>query len=169
MGPAPFRAEVGEPREQAEVRRDRGGQRVGGGFGGGDTWGTRLSREVLLFPGQPAARAQHRRAGRDQRREELPERRRQRLPAVLRHDQRGRLPGARSERVSARGGEREYHRPMRGAGRAVRARVWGIAGEPFVWRRASLAHILRARPNRPAIVAWRVPGAVPADWAWHGE
>ena len=56
----------------------------------------------LLHPRQPAPRAQHRRAGRHQRGEELPERRRQRLPPVLRHDQGRRLPRARGQRLPAR-------------------------------------------------------------------
>ena len=55
---------------------------VGTGLAGGAAAATlgeaRLQRPELLHPGQPAPRAQHRRAGRHQRRQELPQRRRQR-------------------------------------------------------------------------------------------
>ena len=136
---------------------------VGSGLAGASAaathGGTGLQGEMLLFPGQPAARAQHRGAGRHQRRQELSERRRQRLPAFLRHDQGRRFPRARSECLSAGAGEREHHRPMRGAGRAVRARIRRVAGEPLLRRRAGVAHVLRARPDRPAIVARRLSGA----------
>ena len=113
----------------------------------------------LLHPGQPAPRAQHRRAGRHQRREELPERRRQRLSPVLRHDQGRRLSGARSQRLPAGAAERQHHRSVRRAGRAVRARVRRPARQPIVRRRAGVAHVLRARPDRPAAAARRVPVA----------
>ena len=58
-----------------------------------------LQRQVLLLPGQPAPRPQHRRPGRHQRRQELPERRRQRLPPLLRHRQGRRLPRPRGQRL----------------------------------------------------------------------
>ena len=156
VGPAQVRDEAGQPGQQAQVhdhrRRHRPGRRVGGGL----ARRARLQRPELLHPGQPAARAQHRRAGRHQRREELPERRRQRLPAVLRHGQGRRLPLARSERLPARAAERQHHRPVRGAGRAVRARVRRPARQPIVRRRAGVAHVLRARPDRPAAAARRL-------------
>src|SRR5207253_2537259 len=72
----------------------------------------RLPRVLLLLPGFPAARALDRGAGRDQRRQELPERRRLGVPAVLRHDQRRRLPRARGQRVPPGGGQRPHHRPV---------------------------------------------------------
>ena len=53
----------------------------------------------------------------------------------------------------------EHHRPVRGAGRAVRARVRRPARQPIVRRRAGLAHVLRPRPDRPAAAARRLPGA----------
>ena len=56
-------------------------------FGGRDSGRTWLQRQSFLFPGQPETRALDRRAGRYQRREKLPQRRRQRLSFVLRHDQ----------------------------------------------------------------------------------
>ena len=92
VGPAQVRDEAGQPGQQAQVhdhrRRHRPGRRVGGRV----ARRAGLQRPELLHPGQPAPRAQHRRAGRHQRREELPERRRQRLPPVLRHGQGRRLP-----------------------------------------------------------------------------
>ena len=136
-------------------RRHRPGRRVGGGV----ARRARLQRPELLHPGQPAPRAQHRRAGRHQRRQELPERRRQRLPAVLRHGQGRRLPLARSQRLPAGAAQRQHHRPVRGAGRAVRARVRRAARQPLVRRRAGVAHVLRARPDRPAAAARRLPVA----------
>ena len=53
---------------------------------------------------------------------------------------------------------------MRRAGRAVRARVRRAARQPLVRRRPGLAHVLRARPDRPAAAARRLsvadaPGA----------
>ena len=55
------------------------GSGLGRRFGRRDAGGTGLQGQMLLFSGQPAPRALHRRAGRHQRREELSERRRQRL------------------------------------------------------------------------------------------
>ena len=83
----------------------------------------RLQRQVLLLPGQPAPRPLDRRPGRHQRRQELPERRRQRLPPLLRHGQGRRLPRARGERLPPRRAVGEHHRPVRGPGRALRPRV----------------------------------------------
>ena len=50
----------------------------------------------------------------------------------------------------------EHHRSVRRAGRAVRARVRRAARQPLVRRRAGLAHLLRARPDRPAAAARRL-------------
>ena len=58
--------------------------------------------KCFCFQDSPAPRALHRRAGRHQRRQELPERRRQRLPPVLRHGQGRRLPLARGQRLPPR-------------------------------------------------------------------
>ena len=78
---------------------------VGSGLAGGSAAATlgELGYKVkcFLLSGQPAARAQHRRARRNQRREKLSERRRQRLSPFLRHDQGRRFSFARSERLSA--------------------------------------------------------------------
>ena len=55
--------------------------------------------------------------------------------------------------------EREHHRPVRRAGRAVRPRVRRPARQPVVRWRAGVAHVLRPRPDRPAAAARRLPGA----------
>ena len=105
---------------------------VGTGLAGGSAaaiaGGAGLQRQVLLLPGFPAARALHRRAGRHQRGQELSQRRRQRLPALLRHRERRRFPLARSQRLSPGADLAQHHRPVRGPGRAVRARILGLAG-----------------------------------------
>ena len=156
VGPPPLRIEAGQPGQPPQVHRHHRRHRPGRRVGGVVARRARLQRPELLHPGQPAARAQHRRAGRHQRREELPERRRQHPAAVLRHDQGRRLPVARSERLPAGAAERQHHRPVRGAGRAVRARVRRPARQPVVRRRAGVAHVLRARPDRPAAAARRL-------------
>ena len=80
------------------------------------------------------------------------------LPALLRHDQGRRLPLARGERLPARAGLERDHRPGDGAGRAVRARVRRAARQPLLRRRAGVADVLRARADRPAAAARRLPG-----------
>src|SRR5256712_490054 len=110
-----------------------------------------------------AAGALDRGAGRDQRRQELPERRRLGVPTVLRHDQGRRLPRARGQRVSAGRGQRQHHRPVHGPGCPVRARVRRLAGESLLRRGPGRAHLLRARPDRPATAARRLSGVVAAD------
>ena len=62
----------------------------------------RLQRQVLLLPGLAPARPLDRGAGRHQRRQELPQRRRQHLPALLRHREGRRLPRPRGQRLPAR-------------------------------------------------------------------
>ena len=61
--------------------------------------------------------------------------------------------------TGSRSCQRQHHRPVRRAGRAVRARVRRPARQPLVRRRAGVAHVLRARPDRPAAAARRLPGA----------
>ena len=159
MGPSPLRVEAGEPRQPPQVHRHRRGHGPGRGLGRRGAGRAGLQRAQLLHPGQPAARPQHRGPGRHQRRQELPERRRQHPAAVLRHGQGRRLPLARGERLPARPGERQHHRPVRRPGRALRARVRRAARQPVVRRRAGLAHVLRPRPDRPAAAARRLPVA----------
>ena len=97
-----FEVEAGQSGQPPPAFRDRRRHRPRRRVGGGVARRARLQRPGLLHPRQPAARAQHRRAGRHQRRQELSERRRQRLPAVLRHDQGRRLSRARGQRLPAR-------------------------------------------------------------------
>ena len=125
--------------------------------------------KCFCYQDSPAARALDRRPGRHQRGQELPERRRQRLPPVLRHDQGRRLPRARGQRLPAGRGVGEHHRPVRGPGRALRPRVRRPARQPLLRRGPGLAHVLRARPDRPAAPARRLPGARAPDRPRHGE
>ncbi|CAA9228085.1 MAG: Succinate dehydrogenase flavoprotein subunit, partial [uncultured Actinomycetospora sp.] len=151
--------EAGQPDQPPQDERPRGGHRPGRRRRGGDAGRGRLPRQVVLLPGQPPARALDRGAGRHQRRQELPLRRRLGAPAVLRHRQGRRLPLARVERAPPGRGQRQHHRPVRRAGRALRPRVLGPARHPLVRRHAGLAHLLRARADRPAAAAGRLPGA----------
>ena len=121
---AQVRHEAGQPGEQAEVLRDRRRHRAWPARSAAATLaelGYKVA--VLLLPGQPAAGALHRRPGRHQRGQELPERRRQRLPALLRHHQGRRLPRPRGQRLPPRRGVGQHHRPVRRPGRALRPRV----------------------------------------------
>ena len=96
-----FESKLVEPGQPAQVHGHRRRARAWPAASAAASLGRAgLQRAQLLHPRQPAARAQHRRAGRHQRREELPERRRQRLPAVLRHGQGRRLPRARGQRAT---------------------------------------------------------------------
>ena len=76
---------------------------------------------------------------------------------------------ARSERLPAGAAQRQHHRPVRRAGRAVRARVRRPARQPIVRRRPGVAHVLRARPDRPAAAARRVSVDDAAGRARHGQ
>ena len=155
----PVRGPHRQPRQPAPALGDRGRHRPGrrqrrrhAGRGG-------VRREVLLLPGLPAPRPLDRSPGRHQRRQELQGRRRLRLPALLRHHQGRRLPLARVQRLPAGPGQRQHHRPVRRAGRAVRPRVRRPARQPLLRRRPGLAHLLRPRPDRPAAADRRLPGA----------
>ncbi len=159
MGPHRFEMKLVNPANKRKytiiVVGIRPGRRVRGGHAGR----AGLQRPVLLLPGHAPPGPQHRRAGWHQRRQELPERRRQRLAAVLRHHQGRRLPGPRGQRLPAGPGQRQHHRSVRGAGRAVRAGVRRAAGQPLVRRRPGVAHLLCPGPDRPAAPAGRLPGA----------
>ena len=148
LGHAPLRGEAGQPGQPPQAHRHRRRHRPGRRLGRRDPGRTGLPRRAVLLPGLPAPRPLHRRAGRHQRREELPQRRRLRAPAVLRHRQGRRLPRPRVQRAPARADLRRDHRPVRGAGRAVRPRVRRAAGHPLLRRRPGLPHVLRPRPDR---------------------
>ena len=155
----------GQPPPAVDHRgRHRAGRRVGRGHPGRG----RLRGEVVLLPGLPAPGALDRRAGRDQRGQELQGRRRLGAPAVLRHHQGRRLPLPGVQRVPAGRGEPEHHRPVRGPGCAVRPGVRRAAGQPLVRRGAGLAHVLRPRADRPAAAARRLPGPGTPGRGGHG-
>ena len=94
------------PGQQAALHRDRGRHRPRRRVGRRLALRARLQGEGVLLPGLGAPRPLDRRAGRHQRGEELPERRRQRLSPVLRDDQGRRLPRPRGQRLPPRRGER---------------------------------------------------------------
>ncbi len=142
---AQVRYEAGQPGEQAEILRDR--RRFGARrrLGGGHAGRARLPGVVLLLPGQPAAGPLDRRPGRDQRRQELPERRRQRVSPLLRHGQGGRLPRSRGQRLPSGRGVGQHHRPVRGTGRSLRPRVRRVC-----WRTGRSAARRSRGPSTPA-------------------
>ena len=160
VGAAQVRREAGEPGQQAAVRDHRRRQRARRRVGRGDRWASSATRSTLFtFHDSPrrahsiaaqgginAAKNYHNDGDSV-------------YAALLRHRQGRRLPRPRGQRVPARAGERQHHRPVRRAGRAVRARVRRPARQPLVRWRAGVAHVLRARPDRPAAAARRVPGA----------
>ena len=61
----------------------------------------------------------------------------------------------------------QHHRPVRGPGRALRARIRRPARQPLVRRRAGVAHLLRPRPDGPAAAARRLPVADAAGGRRH--
>ena len=73
------------------------------------------------------------------------------------------------ERLPPGPGQRQHHRPVRRAGRALRPRVRRPARQPLLRRRAGVAHLLRPRPDRPAAAARRLPGARAPDRRRHGH
>ncbi len=83
-----FDVKAGQPGQQAQVRHHRRRQRPGRRVGRRLAGRAGLPGQMLLLPGQPAPRPQHRRPGRHQRRQELPNDGDSVLSAVLRHDQR---------------------------------------------------------------------------------
>ncbi|TXT21694.1 MAG: succinate dehydrogenase flavoprotein subunit [Planctomycetota bacterium] len=74
----------------------------------------------------------------------------------VRHGQRGRLPRSRVERLSVGVGQHEHHRPMRGAGRSVPARLRRAVGQSLVRWCSGFANVLRSRADWTAVVARRV-------------
>ena len=143
------------------------GTGLAGGAGRGHARRARVQREGLHLPRLAPSCPLHRRAGRHQRSEELPRRRRQHLPPLLRHREGRRLPQPRGERVPARAGVEQHHRPVRSAGRPLRPRVRRPARQPLVRRRPGEPHLLRPRPDRPAAPARRLPGTGRADQRRH--
>ena len=161
--PPEVRGQAGQPGEPAQAQRHHRRHRPRRRLRGRDPRRGGLPGDVVLLPGLPAPGALHRRAGRHQRGEELQGRRRLGLPALLRHGEGRRLPLAGVQRLPAGRGERQHHRPVRRAGRALRPRVRRAARQPLVRRRPGLADLLRARPDRAAAAHRRLPGPGAAD------
>ena len=135
MGQSPLPDEAGQSGEQAEIHRHRRGQRPGGRVRRGDAERAGLQREVLLFPRLATARTQYRGARRDQRSQELSQRRRQRVSPVLRYGQGRGFPGTGSQRLPAGADQRANHRSVRGARCAVREGVRRAPRQPIIRRR----------------------------------
>ena len=125
--------------------------------------------ECFCYQDSRASRALDRRAGRNQRREKLSKRRRQRLSSFLRHHQGRRFSRARSKCLPACRSQRADHRPMRRAGSSFRARIWRAPCKPLLWRRAGFANLLCSRSDRPAASPRHLPGFVRADCRGPGQ
>ena len=119
--------------------------------------------KCFCYQDSPRLRALHRRARRHQRREKLSKRRRQRGPPFLRHHQGRRFSLARSQRLSPGAAKRQHHRSVRGAGRALRARIRRPFSQSFLRRFFGVAHVLRAGTNRTTAFIGRLPGALATD------
>ena len=96
-----FDAKLVNPANKRQVRDHRRGHRPGRAVGRGHAGRARLQGEGLHLPRLAAAGPLHRRPGRHQRGQELPRRRRQHLPPLLRHGEGRRLPLPRVQRVPA--------------------------------------------------------------------
>ena len=131
VGQAPLRHPARQPGQQAQVQDHRRRHRPRRRLRGGHLRRARLQRRGLHLPRLATPGPLDRRPGRHQRRQELPQRRRLDLPAVLRHGQGRRLPLSRSQRVPARPGLQRDHRPVHGPGRAVRPGIRRPARQPL--------------------------------------
>ncbi len=162
-------AEIGQPGQQTQVRHHRGrhglGWCIGCRFAGRDG----LQRRHLLHSGLTATRPQHRCTRRHQRGQELPKRRRQRRTPLPRHHQRRRLSRPRGQRLPFGRSQRCHHRPMRGARRALRPRLWWPFRQPFIWWCTSQPHLLCQRADGTAIIIRCLRCLESRDCPWHGE
>ena len=156
---------AGEPFQQAPHRGDRDRHGPGRGFGGGFAGRDGLQGQGVLLSGFAAPGAFHCRAGRHQRRQELPKRRRLDLPSFLRHRQRRRLPFPRSQCVSAVPGIGQHHRSVRGAGCPLRPRVRRTALQPLLRWRTGAANVLRRRTDRATACCWALTRPCNGRWA----
>ena len=124
VGPGPLRDEAGQSGQQAQAHDHRCGLGPGGSIGGGDAGRAGLQRQVFLLSGLPAPRAlaSPRRAASTPRRITSND-----GDSIYRlfYDtvKGGDFRVARSQRLPAGADQRQHHRPVRGAGRAVRARI----------------------------------------------
>ena len=124
VGQAPLRPEAGQPRQQAQVHDHRRGLRPGRRRRAPASL-AELGYDVHCFCYQDSPRRAHSIAaqGGINAAKNYQQRRRQRLPPVLRHGQGRRLPRPRGERLPPGPGLGEHHRPVRGPGRALRPRI----------------------------------------------
>ncbi len=159
----------GPGRQPAQAHHHRRGHGPGRRRRRRDPGRAGLQRPELLHPGHAPARPLGGGPGRHQRRQELPERRRQHLPPVLRHHQGRRLPLPRGQHLPPGPALDGHHRPVRGHGRALRPRVRRHPGQPLLRRRAGQPHLLRAGPDGPAAAAGRLQRPEPADRGGHRE
>ena len=163
----PVRGPARQPGQPPQAERDHRRHRPRRRLRRRDDGRAGLRREGVLLPGLPAPRALDRRPGRHQRGQELQGRRRLGLPALLRHRQGRRLPQPRVQRPPPRRGQRQHHRPVRRAGRAVRPRVRRPPRQPLLRRRPGVPDLLRPRPDRPAAPHRRLPGPRAAGRGGH--
>ena len=99
MGQPQVRRQAGQPGQQAHVRDHRRRHRPGRRRRRGHARRARLPRQGLHLPRLAPPGPLDRRPGRHQRGQELQERRRQRLPPLLRHGEGRRLPRPRGQRL----------------------------------------------------------------------
>ncbi len=122
--------------------------------------------ELLLLPGLAAPRALHRRAGRHQRGEELPERRRLACWRLVYDTVKGGDFRAREANVYRLAEVSANIIDQCVAQGVPFAREYGgLLVEPLLRRRAGVAHLLRPRADRPAAAARRLRAAGEADSA----
>ena len=154
-----FEMKLVNPANKRRYTDHRGRFRSRRRLGRGLAWRAGLQGPVLLLPGQPPSCALHRGPGRHQRGQELPERWRFDLAALLRHGEGRRFQGPRGQRVPPRPDQCQHHRPVCGAGRSVRAGIRRPARQSVVRWRPGFQDILRPGPDRAAAAAGLLSGA----------
>ena len=124
------------------------------------------SVKVFCFQDSPSTRAQHRRAGRHQRRQELSERRRQHYRLFYDTIKGGdfRSREANVYRLAA-GVSNDIIDQCVAQGVPFAREYGGLPRQPIFRRRAGVPHVLRARADRPAAAARRLLGADAPDQA----
>ena len=161
--------EAGQPGQQAALQDPGGGHGAGRGVGRGGAGRAGLQGGGVHVPRLAPAGPLHRRPGRHQRGQELPQRRRLGVPAVLRHRQGRRLPVPGGQRLPPGPSVAQHHRPVRRPGGALRPGVRRPAGQPVLRRRPGEPHLLRPGPDRPAAAAGRLPGHGRPDRGRRGD
>ena len=159
-----------KPRQQAQTRHYR--RRYGPGRCLRSRFARRtgIQRKGILHPGLPAPRALDRRAGRYQRRQELP------ATTTTRYTVCSTIRSRAATTAPAKPTSTAWPRSRTciidqcvGTGRSVRPRVRRPAGQPFVRRRAGFAYVLCPRPDRPAVAAGRLCRTQQGDRCRFGE